>query len=109
MLTFVCLCSNVAPTEPTNVEATAQNATAITVEWEEPVTANGIIRGYNITYNQTGSDVINVDAATRSVTIGGLMPFTYYEFVVTAFTIEMGPGDSATAMTLQAGTCAVHV
>ena len=88
-----------------NVTATAVNSTAITVQWDEPAPANGIIRGYNISYNITDSQmmVINEMASAGAVTVGDLMPFTFYQFTVTAFTIESGPGESDTARTDQAG------
>ena len=41
----------------------------------------------------------------RTVTIGDLLPFTFYEFTVVAFTIETGPGASNIVRTEEAGLC----
>ena len=41
----------------------------------------------------------------RTVTIGDLLPFTFYEFTVVAFTIETGPGASDIVRTEKAGLC----
>ena len=93
--------------------AVVVNSTAITVTWEEPVTPNGVIRGYNISYSLPDSGdevVINVEPIVRTVTVGDLSPFTFYEFTVAAFTIEMGPGETVSVTTDQAGlwTACVH-
>lgn len=92
--------SFIAPTAPTNVQAVVVNATAITVQWEEPETDNGIIRGYSIRYDIFA---FNVSADTRSVTVGDLSPHTLYVFEVSAFTIEAGPNATASATTDEAG------
>ena len=75
------------------------------MEWDEPDTPNGIVRQYIISYNQSESDDINVTGTARTVTIGDLLPFTFYEFSVVAFTIETGPGASDIVRTEEAGLC----
>ena len=75
------------------------------MDWSEPDTPNGIVRQYIISYNQSGSDVINVTGTDRAVTIGDLSPFTFYEFTVVAFTIRAGSGANDTARTEEAGLC----
>ena len=96
---------NIAPTAPTNVIATAVDSTHVTVEWSESDTPNGIVRQYIISYNQSGSDAITVNGTNRTVTIGDLLPFTFYEFTVVAVTVTAGPGDSDTVQTHEAGLC----
>ena len=97
---------NTDPTAPTNVTATALNSTHITVEWGEPDTPNGIVRQYIISYNLSGSDDINVTVNTTNVTIEDLMPFTVYEFTISAFTIiKTGSGASDIVRTEEAGLC----
>ena len=103
LLSFISI--SAAPTAPTNVMATADSSTEVTVEWGEPETPNGIIIQYSISYNLTGSDIINVTGTSRTVTIGDLLPFTFYEFTVVAFTVEMGPGASDSVQTQEAGMC----
>lgn len=76
------------------------NATAVTVQWTKPDTANGIITRYIIRYN---TSMFNVSDNTTSVTVGDLLPFTFYEFEVSAFTIEEGPNVSVTVRTNEAG------
>ena len=93
--------SSLAPTAPTNVQATVVNATAITVQWDKPDTDNGIIRGYVIRYDL---QTLNVTADSRSVTIGDLLPHTLYVFEVSAATIVEGPSANASATTAEAGT-----
>ena len=75
------------------------------MEWDEPDTPNGIVRQYIISYNLSGSDDINVTVTARTVTIGDLLPFTFYEFTVVAFTIETGPGAIDIVRTGEAGLC----
>ena len=75
------------------------------MEWGEPDTPNGIVRQYMISYNLSGSDVITLTGTARTVTIGDLLPFTFYEFTVVAFTIETGPGASDIVRTEEAGLC----
>ena len=77
------------------------NATAITVQWDDPDTDNGIIRGYRIRYDM---QTLNVTADNRSVTIGDLLPHTSYVFEVSAVTIVEGPSANANATTDEAGT-----
>jgi hypothetical protein len=91
-----------APTAPTNVIATEVNSTHVTVEWDEPDTPNGIVRQYIISYNLSESDDITLTGSARTVTIGDLLPFTFYEFTVVAFTIETGPGASDIVRTEEA-------
>ena len=75
------------------------------MKWGEPETPNGIVRQYMISYNLSGSDVITLTGTVRTVTIGDLLPFTFYEFTVVAFTIETGPGASDIVRTEEAGLC----
>lgn len=61
--------------------------------WDVPGTPhNGIIREYrlNITEVETGR-VIQEVAATDTVTVGNLHPDYSYDWIVTAFTVEVGP------------------
>ena len=98
---IILFLSSLAPTAPTNVQAMVENATAITVLWDEPDTANGIIREYSIRYDM---QTFNVTPEIRSVTIEGLSPHTLYVFEVSAFTIEEGPSANTSATTDEAGT-----
>ena len=75
------------------------------MDWSEPDTPNGIVRQYIISYNQSGSDVINATGTDRKVTIGDLLPSTFYEFTVVAVTVTAGLGASDTVQTHAAGLC----
>jgi cytidine deaminase len=90
VVAFTIETGEAAPTAPTNVIATEVNSTHVTVEWDEPDTPNGIVRQYIISYNLSESDDITLTGSARTVTIGDLLPFTFYEFTVVAFTIETG-------------------
>ena len=96
------LYNSAAPTAPRNVVTSGINATSIRVEWEEPETANGIIRGYNISHNLSES-VMSVAGSVRAATFSDLSPFTWYLFTVIAFTIEAGPETNVSARTDEAG------
>ena len=72
------------------------------MKWGEPDTLNAIVTQYIISYNLSGSDVITLNGTARTVTIGKLLPFTFYEFTVVAFTIFIG---SDTVRTEEAGLC----
>ena len=75
------------------------------MDWSEPDTLNGIVRQYIISYNQSGSDVINVTGTDKTVTIGDLLPSTFYKFTVFAVTVTAGLGGSDTVQTHAAGLC----
>ena len=96
------LYNSAAPTVPRNVVTSAINATSITIEWEEPATANGIVRGYNVSHNVSES-VMSVAGSVRAATFSDLSPFTWYFFTVIAFTIEAGPEANVSARTDEAG------
>jgi hypothetical protein len=57
-------------------------------------------------YNLSESDDITLTGSARTVTIGELLPFTFYEFTVVAFTIETGPGASDIVRTGEAAPTA---
>ena len=59
-----------------------------------PQDHNGIIRGYNVTYQGLGDtdDVMReLTTADMFIVITGLVPFTNYSVRVAAFTVNMGP------------------
>ena len=70
------------------------SSTAISVEWNEPVILNGVIRYYSITYYPTddSSNTITVNTTddVTSIMITMLAPFTNYTITVVAVTVAEG-------------------
>ena len=84
------------PGEPKRVRVETVNSTAIRVMWNPPNKdeQNGIIRGYQLYYQQVdssgetaGGQPMMHDVENRTETdIGGLLPETRYQFSVSAYT-----------------------
>ena len=78
---------------PQNVRGHNTSSTSISVWWEEVQTDlhNGIISGYNITYeSQTESDngVVLAGPNDRQANLTGLKEFVEYNISVVAFTVK---------------------
>ena len=82
---------------PTAINATAFNSTTIILTWNYPSNPRGQIRGYTIRHNATtnASEVeINVtlslldDNSTQTYQFVDLFPFTYYSFMVAAYSFS---------------------
>jgi receptor-type tyrosine-protein phosphatase Q len=76
-----------------NLVGSALDASTIVLGWDVPGQPhNGIIREYrlNITEVETGR-VIQDIAATTNLTVGSLHPDYSYDWIVTAFTVGLGP------------------
>ena len=77
---------------PVAFNSSDQSSTSISLTWHEisPPYRNGIIKGYEITYeeegtiNETKTSVIG--AGVLSATFYDLLPYTYYEFTLHGFT-----------------------
>ena len=78
------------------------SARSLVLSWSAPVQINGMIQGYYISTNATIPD--NIDVATLedstevlnitnveqlSVTFSGLVPFTYYQFSIAAYSFNV--------------------
>ena len=81
------------PSAPQNVMASVVSDAEIMVSWETPVDNGGsAITGYTVMYKMTGStgDYMSMSAMAdaESITIGGLMASTSYDFKVVATNAE---------------------
>ena len=102
-----------APSEPTNVMATALNSTSISLTWSYPDQPNGPILGYIINTNATTNifessenvvivpgGIFNItlamlnDSSDQSLVVAGLSPFTVYSFRVQALTLQLPDNNS---------------
>ena len=83
------------PNQPTNVQATAGNASA-TVTWTAP-TSSGThpIQGYVVTSNPDGKTCTATPASHTTCTVGGLTNGTSYTFSVHAYS-DVGDGQEST-------------
>ena len=90
------------PGPPNDFSVEDFNSTSISVSWTTPLSPNGIIITYELTYTADGDDLenemafnVSSDSTNTSyvVTIEGLKEFTLYCVSVRAFT-SAGPGDS---------------
>ena len=100
-------------TPPINVTTTPTERT-IVLNWMEPERAHGIIEGYYVSTNATlpveidvstlddsNITVLNVSDNVLSITFSDLIPFTYYEFSVAAYSFNLM--DSTSNFTILTG------
>ncbi|XP_033643360.1 Down syndrome cell adhesion molecule-like protein 1 homolog [Asterias rubens] len=84
------------PSAPRNFKILSFNATAVTLQWEIPVTKNGPIEVYTVEYRKTGTNdyssvqVLGNDQYTIEAIVVGLSPISSYQFRVTAATLHNG-------------------
>jgi len=69
--------------------------------WEPPLLQdqNGVIRGYNISYNISDSEEETDFVSSTTVDLTGLQKFTFYDVSVQAFTVGSGPTVSTVVQT----------
>ena len=84
---------------PENLIGEFINSTSLRITWDPPLPndQNGVIRGYNVSYNVSADESIFVRGTT--VELGGLQKFTFYNVSVQAFTVGSGPIDSTVVQT----------
>lgn len=79
---------------PLEISATSLTSSTIELMWSAPITRNGIIRNYQITYFPTNnaSDVSEEYTGGESFefTITGLRAYTNYSVSIAAITITVG-------------------
>ena len=85
------------------------NGTAMNVSWVplNLVEARGIVRGYIITYQPTGSrrkrqmQMVQVDGNSSYAIVGGLQPGVAYEVTASGMTTRTGPGEFGWSIELE--------
>ena len=84
---------------PQNLTGEFINSTSLRITWDPPLPndQNGVIRGYNVSYNISADESIFVRGTT--VELAGLQKFTFYNVSVQAFTVGSGPIDSTVVQT----------
>lgn len=101
------------PTSQAAPSVTALNATAVRVDWTAPSNPNGLLIQYDVRergapFSGNGALVQSVGAAVFSLVVGGLAPFTTYQFAVVSYTVVGGAqSDWTPGTTNQAGEGAV--
>ena len=85
-------------------------ATSITVTWDPPLDANGIVSSYEavLTDNSNTTITLAVDAFMTAMTFTGLVPFTSYSVTVHPFTgasTIVGNGSTIAFMTSVGSEC----
>ena len=97
---------HVVPSPPIGRKADNIKATSMTISWQPPHDANGIIRGYQVSYAPHGESEYFHDIAgnTTSTELTGLRPHTEYTIRVRAKTVDYGEYSTPiTASTLEDG------
>jgi usherin len=84
-----------APTSQPPPNVATLSDTQLSLTWEAPAEPNGVILGYRIfqreaPFEDDGVQIMNVDAATQSLAVNDLEPFTRYQFRVESYTKEGG-------------------
>lgn len=96
---------------PNNVSAWNESSTSVKVSWQEvdPKLRNGIIIGYNITYNSSrgpsGNIILN-SSKIFNLVIENLSEWTWYTVSVSAYNkIDHGPSFSVDVRTDEGSKC----
>ena len=84
------------PSRPTAAMATTINSTSIELSWGYPEIPRGNISGYRVTSNASINPLIQNlmldiagDTANQTTIVGSLLPFTYYNFQIAAFSSSL--------------------
>ena len=80
-----------APSSQPSPAVTTVNATAVRVDWTAPPTPNGVLTQYDVRergapFSGNGALVQSLGAGVFSLVVGGLAPFTTYQFAVVSYT-----------------------
>jgi len=111
MMTYWVTLSPVPSGPPENLRGVFLNSTSLRITWEPPrlEDQNGVIRGYNISYNvsdsEEGPDFVN----STTIDLTGLQKFTFYNVSVQAFTVGSGPTVSTVVRTDSDGKLCVWI
>ena len=96
-----------APTAPLNLMAVG-TAFNVSLQWNKPQPANGIIDNYIIQYYQpstpTTITLFSSTTTETSVVVDGLSAFTDYTFRVSAVTVEEGDFSEVNVTTEESST-----
>ena len=78
---------------PQNLTGVFINSTSLRITWAPPLLSdqNGVIRGYNVSYNISAGEDESIFVDDTSVELVGLEKFTFYNVSVQAFTVGSGP------------------
>ncbi|XP_076813953.1 tyrosine-protein kinase receptor Tie-1-like [Clavelina lepadiformis] len=82
-----------APTAPTNVEILVANDHVITLAWDDPTYANGVIRHYDVEVTcdcDEATTIMTAEGNDTMASIKDLKEYTKYQFRVRGFTIKEG-------------------
>ena len=89
------------PSSPLNLTVTNKTSTSLTAEWSPPLTPNGVILSYQVSYVGLESvnpvphsfetnSTLNTNGTTQTVEVAGLSPYSLYSLSVKAFTSAGG-------------------
>ena len=86
---------------PQNLTGEFINSTSLLITWDPPLPndQNGVIRGYNVSYNISAGGEESIFVRDTTVELAGLQKFTFYNVSVQAFTVGSGPIDSTVVQT----------
>lgn len=110
-LFFVFVCFFLVPSDsPRNFVASAVSPTSIQLSWERPLTPNGEITNYTITYTtDDGTPAIPITTVNTTHAVGALNEYTNYTFSITSSTSAgSGPAATDTTITQEAGKDSVQ-
>ena len=94
------------PSSPLDLMIANKMSTSLTVEWSPPLTPNGVILSYQVSYVGLESvnpvpdsfetnSTLNTNGTTQTVEVVGLTPYSLYSLSVKAFT-SAGGGEETT-------------
>ncbi len=89
---------------PTNIQVSIVNSTSVFLSWSPPLTPNGLVVIYTLLVEEylVGENVTTIVVMGTSLTVVDLIPYTFYNFSVSASTrIGEGPHDVVSTRTPQ--------
>ena len=109
------------PSSPLNLTITNKTSTSLTVEWSPPLTPNGVILSYQVSYVGLESlnpvpdsfetnSTLNTNGTTLTVEVAHLSPYSWYSLSTKAFTSAGGGEETTvTVRTEEDGTFATYI
>ena len=94
------LSSHTAPYEPPqNIQHTILDSRTVRLDWEPPLSPNGVISTYTILWNDIQTnELLKINRLSFSYTLTDLHPYYIYQYNISAHTVDYGPYSNITTI-----------